>query len=65
MILMKATVYKDLCIGCGVCEDVCPEVFRMNDDGLAEVIVDLIDESVLDKAKEAQAECAVDAITIE
>ncbi|MBE0601819.1 MAG: ferredoxin, partial [Firmicutes bacterium] len=34
---MKATIDRDGCIGCGVCADTCPEVFRMADDGLAEV----------------------------
>jgi ferredoxin len=29
---MKAIVDKDLCIGCGLCVDVCPEVFEMNAD---------------------------------
>ncbi len=27
---MKATVETDLCKGCGACEIICPEVFRMN-----------------------------------
>ena len=29
---MKAVVDKDLCTGCGLCEDTCPEVFEMKDD---------------------------------
>jgi len=28
---------QDECIGCGNCEESCPDVFRMNDDGIAEV----------------------------
>ena len=28
---------QDECISCGACVDTCPEVFRMNDDNLAEV----------------------------
>jgi ferredoxin len=28
---------QDECINCGACVDTCPEVFRMNDDNLAEV----------------------------
>lgn len=28
---------QDECISCGVCVDTCPEVFRMNDDNMAEV----------------------------
>jgi ferredoxin len=28
---------EDECISCGACVDTCPEVFRMNDDNLAEV----------------------------
>lgn len=28
---------QDECIGCGACVDSCPDVFRMNDDNVAEV----------------------------
>ncbi|GAH99283.1 unnamed protein product, partial [marine sediment metagenome] len=31
---MKAVVDKDLCTGCGLCEDTCPEVFEVK-DGIA------------------------------
>jgi ferredoxin len=62
---MKAKVDHDLCIGCGVCEAECPEVFQMNDDGLAEASAGEIDEVVLDQAKEAQSQCPVEAIEIE
>jgi ferredoxin len=32
-------VVEDECIGCGACEEICPEVFRMNESlGFAQVI---------------------------
>lgn len=62
---MKATVDQELCIGCGVCESVCPEVFQMNDEGLAEAIKGEIEQAVMEEAKQAQTECPVEAITIE
>ncbi len=36
---MAKTPYvdKDVCISCNLCVDTVPEVFRMDDDGLAEV----------------------------
>ena len=30
-------VDPDLCTGCELCVDTCPDVFKMNDEGLAEV----------------------------
>lgn len=31
-------VYEELCIGCGICEDVCPEeAIVVNEDGVAEI----------------------------
>ncbi len=62
---MKAVVNKDLCIGCGLCPSICPEVFSMDDDGLAVAIDEELDESVIDSAKEAEESCPVDAITVD
>jgi ferredoxin len=30
-------VDQDECTGCGMCEETCPDVLRLNDDGVAEV----------------------------
>ncbi len=30
--IMKFKVDQELCIGCGACEGVCPEVFELDDD---------------------------------
>ena len=44
-----ASVDKDLCVGCGLCAQVCADVFEMQDDGKAGVIAG------------AKAACAQDA----
>jgi ferredoxin len=44
---------------------VCPEVFRMADDGRAEVYVKEIPEEEEDAAKEAQEGCPVEVISVE
>lgn len=36
--MKKLVVDKDLCIGCGTCAALAPAVFKMTDDGKAEVI---------------------------
>ena len=61
---MKANVDKDTCIGCGACPSICPEVFSMDDDGLAKAIDSEIPEDVQEDAKEARDSCPVDAIDI-
>ena len=62
---MKAIIDRPNCISCGVCPSVCPEVFRMADDDLAEVIVDEIPADALENAKQAEEECPVAVITVE
>jgi ferredoxin len=36
--LQVPTVDKEICIGCGNCESVCPEMFRLNQEQKSEVI---------------------------
>lgn len=60
-----AKVMKDLCIGCGACTGICPNVFAIEDDGKANAIVPEVaaeDEASLD---EAIAGCPVGAIEAE
>jgi len=62
---MKAKIERDGCISCGLCTEICPEVFRMADDGLAEVYVDEVPPESEDKAIEAQESCPVSVIAVE
>ncbi len=62
---MKAFVNKEDCIGCGLCPSICPDIFKMDDDGLA-IAEDIeIPEDILDEAKEAAESCPTDAITVD
>ncbi len=35
----KVQVDQELCIGCGACVNLCPEVFELQDDGKSRVII--------------------------
>ena len=55
---------KDGCISCGACVAACPEVFRFNDDGVAEAFADVAPEYEK-PATEARDGCPVSVIDIE
>jgi ferredoxin len=61
---MKAFVDEDLCTGCELCTQTCPDVFEMEDD-VAKVTVDEIPADTEDCAKQAAEECPVEAIKVE
>jgi len=62
---MKATVDQGLCIGCGICEGIVPEVFSLQNEPYAEVLLDPIPEEFQDATREASEECPETAISIE
>ena len=62
---MKGFVDKDTCVGCGVCTAICPEIFEMGDDGIAEASEDEIADNLIKSAKDAEVQCPVSAITVE
>ena len=59
---MNVSIERSGCIGCGMCELICPEVLSMADDGLAEVYKQP-DEAAEEKAKQAAADCPVNVIS--
>lgn len=61
---MKATIDRSGCISCGLCTETCPEVFRMGDDGPAEVHGEVTDE-LRRSASEARDNCPVSVISLE
>ena len=61
---MKVKVDKEICIGCGLCPVVCPEVFVIDDDGKSGVIVMEVPNNSIDNVKEAEEGCPVAAISL-
>ena len=60
---MKVTVTDD-CIACGLCCDMCPEVFGMGEE-FAEVLVEEVPEEAEDACRQAAEDCPTEAIIIE
>lgn len=61
---MKAVVDAQKCIGCTLCTQVCPEVFKMEADK-AVAYSNTVPEVLKDSCIQAAGQCPVDAITIE
>ena len=59
---MIVSVDPDLCISCGACIDICPDVFDWNEEGLAEAQVDEVPDELEENAREAVESCPTDAI---
>ena len=60
----KVKLNQDMCIGCGACQALVPDVFEINDEGVAEVIVDIIPENLEEEVKDASESCPVNAIEV-
>ncbi len=51
------------CTACGICEDICPEVFELGDE-IALVKNNPVPEQYQEKCLEAAEECPVEAIEV-
>ena len=62
---MRAEVDPESCIACGLCTELCPAVFEMDEDaGVACARDDEVPEDAEDCAQQAAEDCPVSAITV-
>ena len=60
---MKAVIDHDTCIGCGLCAQIAPDVYKMEGDK-AIPVADEISEDKVEQAKNGADQCPVTAIII-
>ncbi|MDD5439762.1 MAG: ferredoxin [Candidatus Omnitrophica bacterium] len=60
---MRATVDPDVCIGCTLCTEICPDVFRMEGDK-AVAYADPVPDKARELCKNAASQCPVNAIAV-
>ncbi len=60
---MNAKVDAEACIGCGVCSDICPQVFEMKDDKAIVIAGTACDDAGC--CQEALDSCPTQAIILE
>lgn len=58
---MAISIDEEACMGCESCVELCPGVFKMNDDGDKAVVID--PDSTLDCVDEAIESCPGEAIS--
>lgn len=59
--MTEVYVDPDICISCGTCIDMCPEIYDWDDEGKAEA-VDEVPDDLEECVQEALESCPVDAI---
>ena len=59
--MSKVTVDASTCVGCGLCEQLCPEVFKIETDGIAHVKANSCEKHNL---AEIPDQCPVTAIKV-
>ncbi len=59
--MAKVTVDTATCVGCGLCEQACPDVFKIESDGIAHVKSDACGSC---SVKDVADQCPVSAIKV-
>jgi len=62
---MKVIIDPDVCMGCGICEGIEPDLFELGSRDVAIVKLDPVPEKYRKSAEEALDQCPEQAISIQ
>ena len=62
---IRAIAQRSACCGYGICAEICPQVFELDDNGFVTVAVNTVPAGLEAQAREAAAACPQSALAIE
>jgi len=61
----KIKVDRDQCCGYGVCAEICPDVYGIDEDGLIVLLKEEVDDNLFEAANEGAYACPQSVIKVE
>jgi ferredoxin len=61
---LKIVINKPACCGYGLCAEICPEVFKLDNNGIVYVDDPLIPPDLEEKAREGAESCPQEALKV-
>lgn len=61
---LKADVAKGACCAYGLCNEICPEVYKLDENGFVYIDADVIPEGMEDQAREGAMACPASVIEL-
>ncbi len=62
---LRVVIDKPACCGYGLCAEICPEVFKLDGNGIVYVDDSLVPEGLEEKAREGAEACPQSALAVE
>lgn len=62
---LRVVADRSRCCGYGLCAQVCPQVYKLDADGLVYLDSDLVPAGLEEEAREGAAACPAEALTVE
>ncbi|WP_062343207.1 ferredoxin [Novosphingobium sp. CCH12-A3] len=61
---LKVVIDKPACCGYGVCAEICPEVYKLDENGIVYVDDEIVPEGLEDRAREGAEACPQAALAV-
>jgi ferredoxin len=62
---LRPVANRSACCGYGVCSEICPQIFGLDDNGIVTLKVEWVPAGLEEKAREAAQACPQSALEIE
>lgn len=62
---LRVIADRSRCCGYGLCAQVCPQVYKLDADGLVHLDNDVVPAGLEEEAKEGAAACPAEALSVE